>query len=84
MNHRYVVSAAKANTRARPTSWANSSGMPSGVEILAELLEVLAAHAGGCVPGERAQGRAARILKRSCHITVVVATPDAVVKEGAR
>ena len=32
----------------------------------------------------RAQGRAARILKRSCHITVVVATPDAVVKEGAR
>ncbi len=32
----------------------------------------------------RAQGRAARILKRSCHITVVVATPDAVIQEGAR
>ena len=30
----------------------------------------------------RAQGRANRILKRSCHITVVVATPVAV-KEGA-
>ncbi len=32
----------------------------------------------------RAQGRAARILKRTCHITVVVATPDAVIQEGAR
>ena len=32
----------------------------------------------------RAQGRAARILKRSCHITVVVATPDVAAKEGAR
>jgi large subunit ribosomal protein L22 len=31
----------------------------------------------------RAQGRANRILKRSCHITVTVATPAAV-KEGAR
>ena len=31
----------------------------------------------------RAQGRANQILKRSCHITVVVATP-AVVKEGAK
>ena len=30
----------------------------------------------------RAQGRANRILKRSCHISVTVATP-AVVKEGA-
>jgi len=32
----------------------------------------------------RAQGRAARILKRTCHITVVVATPDAVIQEGAK
>lgn len=32
----------------------------------------------------RAQGRAARILKRSSHITVTVATPEAAVKEGAR
>jgi large subunit ribosomal protein L22 len=32
----------------------------------------------------RAQGRAAQILKRSSHITVTVATPEAAVKEGAR
>ena len=32
----------------------------------------------------RAQGRAARILKRSSHISVIVATPEAAVKEGAR
>jgi len=31
----------------------------------------------------RAQGRANQILKRSSHITVIVATP-AVVKEGAK
>ncbi|WP_062069954.1 50S ribosomal protein L22 [Demequina sediminicola] len=32
----------------------------------------------------RAQGRANRILKRSSHITVVVATPEVAVKEGAK
>jgi large subunit ribosomal protein L22 len=32
----------------------------------------------------RAQGRAARIFKRSSHITVVVATPEPAVKEGAK
>ncbi len=32
----------------------------------------------------RAQGRAARILKRSSHITVIVASEEAAVKEGAR
>jgi large subunit ribosomal protein L22 len=32
----------------------------------------------------RAQGRAARVFKRSSHITVTVATPEAAVKEGAR
>jgi large subunit ribosomal protein L22 len=32
----------------------------------------------------RAQGRAAQILKRSSHITVTVATPEAAIKEGAR
>jgi large subunit ribosomal protein L22 len=32
----------------------------------------------------RAQGRAARILKRSSHICVIVATPEAAVKEGAK
>jgi large subunit ribosomal protein L22 len=31
----------------------------------------------------RAQGRAARILKRTSHISVIVATPQAAVKEGA-
>jgi large subunit ribosomal protein L22 len=32
----------------------------------------------------RAQGRGAQILKRSCHITVIVATPEVAIKEGAR
>jgi large subunit ribosomal protein L22 len=32
----------------------------------------------------RAQGRAAQILKRSSHITVIVATPEAAIKEGAK
>jgi large subunit ribosomal protein L22 len=32
----------------------------------------------------RAQGRAAQILKRSSHITVIVAREEAAVKEGAR
>ena len=32
----------------------------------------------------RAQGRAARILKRSSHISVTVGTPEAAVKEGAK
>lgn len=32
----------------------------------------------------RAQGRAARILKRTSHMTVIVATPVAAVKKGAR
>lgn len=31
----------------------------------------------------RAQGRAAQILKRTCHISVIVATPEAAVKKGA-
>lgn len=31
----------------------------------------------------RAQGRAAQILKRTSHISVIVATPEAAVKEGA-
>ncbi|MBN2176881.1 MAG: 50S ribosomal protein L22 [Demequinaceae bacterium] len=31
----------------------------------------------------RAQGRAARIFKRTSHISVIVATPEAAVKEGA-
>jgi large subunit ribosomal protein L22 len=32
----------------------------------------------------RAQGRANRVLKRSCHINVTVATLENAVKEGAR
>lgn len=32
----------------------------------------------------RAQGRAFQILKRSSHISVIVATPEAAIKEGAR
>lgn len=32
----------------------------------------------------RAQGRAAQILKRTSHISVIVATPKAAVKEGAK
>ena len=32
----------------------------------------------------RAQGRAARILKRTSHVTVIVATPEVAVKEGAK
>ncbi|MCJ7827009.1 MAG: 50S ribosomal protein L22 [Demequinaceae bacterium] len=31
----------------------------------------------------RAQGRAAQILKRASHISVIVATPEAAIKEGA-
>jgi large subunit ribosomal protein L22 len=32
----------------------------------------------------RAQGRAARIFKRSSHISVTVGTPEAAIKEGAQ